>query len=122
MATARRNASRFHCDVLAVYVKGAHLSANEQKSLEGGLAKAREEGAHVEVLEGDDPIEAIVRYARSHSVTQIFVGHSAKKDFGTLSPHREIEHAGLDRLRDAGAGLGQSAFERKNLAVMFTKG
>lgn len=83
VATARRNASRFHCDVLAVYVKGTHLSAEEQKSLEEGLAKAREEGAHVEVLEGNDPIEAIVRYARSHSVTQIFVGHSARKDFGT---------------------------------------
>jgi two-component system sensor histidine kinase KdpD len=83
VATARRNASRFHCDVLAVYVRVRDLSAEDQKSLDEGLAKAREDGAQVEVLEGDDPIETIVRYARSHGVTQIFVGHSTKKDFGT---------------------------------------
>ncbi len=35
------------------------------------------------VLEGEDPVETIVRYARSHGVTQIFVGHSVKKDLGT---------------------------------------
>jgi len=83
VATARRNASRFHCDMLAVYVRQSGLSEVEQKSLEEGLAKAREGGAQVEVVEGDDPIETIVRYARSHGVTQIFVGHSAKNDLGT---------------------------------------
>jgi two-component system sensor histidine kinase KdpD len=35
------------------------------------------------MLEGDDPVETIVQYARSHGVTQIFVGHSLKKDWRT---------------------------------------
>jgi two-component system sensor histidine kinase KdpD len=83
VATARRNAARFHCDVLAVYVRGPGLSDADQKLLEQGLAKAREDGAHVEVLEGEDPVETIVRYARSHGITQMFVGHSARKDLGT---------------------------------------
>src|SRR5262249_1585652 len=83
VATARKNASRFHCDVLAVYVRKADLPENDRKSLEQGLAKAREEGAHVDVLEGNDPVEEILKYARSHGVTQIFVGHSAKRDWGT---------------------------------------
>jgi len=83
MATARRNATRFHCDVLAAYVRRPDLSEADQKLLEEGLAKARENGAQVEVLEGQDAVETIVRYARSHGVTQIFVGHSAKKDLGT---------------------------------------
>jgi two-component system, OmpR family, sensor histidine kinase KdpD len=83
VATAKRNASRFHCDVLAVYVKKSDLREADRKSLDQGLAKAREEGAHVEVLEGDDPVETILRYARSNAVTQIFVGHSAKRDWGT---------------------------------------
>ena len=83
MATARRNAARFHCDVLAAYVKQPDLSEADRKSLEQGLAKAREDGAQVEVLEGEDPVETIVRYARLHGITQIFVGHSTKKDLGT---------------------------------------
>jgi two-component system sensor histidine kinase KdpD len=83
MATARRNATRFHCDVLAAYVRRPDLSEADQKLLEEGLAKARENGAQVEVLEGQDPVETIVRYARSHGVTQIFVGHGVKKDLGT---------------------------------------
>jgi len=83
IATARRNAARFHCDVLAAYVRQPNLSEAYRKLLEQGLAKARENGAQVEVLEGEDPVETIVRYARSHGVTQIFVGHSTRKDLGT---------------------------------------
>jgi two-component system, OmpR family, sensor histidine kinase KdpD len=83
IATARRNAARFHCDVLAAYVRRQNLSDADRKLLDQGLAKARENGAQVEVLEGEDPVETIVRYARSHGVTQIFVGHSAKKDLAT---------------------------------------
>jgi two-component system, OmpR family, sensor histidine kinase KdpD len=83
VATAGRNAARFHCDVLAVYVRQAGLSDADRKSLEQGLAKARENGAQVAVLEGEDLVETIVRFARSHGVTQIFVGHSARKDLGT---------------------------------------
>ena len=83
IASARRSAARFHCDVLAVYVKQAKLSGGDQKSLEEGLAKARAGGLQVEMLEGEDPVATIVQYARAHGVSQIFVGHSAKKDLGT---------------------------------------
>jgi two-component system, OmpR family, sensor histidine kinase KdpD len=83
IATARRNASRFHCDVLAVYVKQANISAADRESLEQGMEKARAEGTRVEILEGEDPVETIVQYARSHKVTQIFVGHSVKRDLAT---------------------------------------
>jgi K+-sensing histidine kinase KdpD len=37
----------------------------------------------VEVLDGEDPVTSIVQYARAHGITQIFVGHSAKRDLGT---------------------------------------
>jgi two-component system, OmpR family, sensor histidine kinase KdpD len=83
IASARRSAARFHCDVLAVYVKQEKLSGTDQKSLEEGLAKARAGGLLVEMLEGEDPVATIVQYARAHGVSQIFVGHSAKKDLGT---------------------------------------
>ena len=83
ITTARRNAQRFHCDVLVVYVRQPSLSAAEQQSLEEELERARSEGALAEVLEGEDPIETIVNFARLHAVTQIFVGHSTRKDLRT---------------------------------------
>jgi two-component system, OmpR family, sensor histidine kinase KdpD len=83
IATARRNAARFHCDVLVVYVRCPDLSDADRKNLDEGLAKARDTGACVEILEGQDSVESVVQYARAHAITQIFVGHSARKDFAT---------------------------------------
>jgi hypothetical protein len=34
--------------------------------------------ARVDILRGEDPAETVVQYARSHGVTQIFVGHNTK--------------------------------------------
>jgi len=81
ITSARQNAARFHCDVVAVSVEPPHLSEADKREMEQSLAHARAAGARVEVLKGDDPVEAIVQYARSHGVTQIFVGHSLKKDW-----------------------------------------
>jgi len=83
IASARQSAARFHCDVVAVSVKRPNLSGEEQNAMDENLARARATGAHVDVLEGDDPVETIVQYARTHGVTQIFVGHSMKKDWRT---------------------------------------
>jgi two-component system sensor histidine kinase KdpD len=107
MATARRNATRFHCDVLAAYVRQPNLSDADRKSLEMGLAKVREDGAQVEVLEGEDPVETIVRYARSHGVTQIFVGHSTKKDLAT-----RMFGSTVSRLVRAARGIDVRIFPR----------
>ena len=82
IASARQSAARFHCDVLAIYVRLPNSSEAEHKDMEGILAHARAAGARVDVLESDDPVESIVQYARSHGVTQIFVGHSMKNDWG----------------------------------------
>src|SRR5215467_3080191 len=83
MASAKRSAARFHCDVLAVYVRQEGLSSADKKHLDEGLEKAKAGGLQVEVLEGEDPVTVIVQYARAHGITQIFVGHSAKRDLGT---------------------------------------
>src|SRR5262249_40486812 len=83
LASARRSDARFHCDVLAVYVRQPGLSAADRNSLETGLTQARSEGLHVEVLDGEDVAETILHFAGAHGITQIFVGHRAKKDLGT---------------------------------------
>jgi len=37
--------------------------------------------AHVEILEGEDPVDAIMTLARERGITQIFVGHSARQSW-----------------------------------------
>jgi K+-sensing histidine kinase KdpD len=81
MASARRSASRFHCDILAIYVRPPKASAADLKEMDEIVAHAHDAGARLDVLEADDPVESIVGYARSHGVTQIFVGHSMKHDW-----------------------------------------
>jgi two-component system, OmpR family, sensor histidine kinase KdpD len=83
IASARQSASRFHCDVLAVYVRRSKASAAELKEMDEIVANVHVAGARLDVLEADDPVESILQYARSHGVTQIFVGHSMKNDWRT---------------------------------------
>ncbi len=40
---------------------------------------ARAQQAHVDVLEGNDPVATILDYARRHNITQIFVGHNLRR-------------------------------------------
>ena len=82
IARARQSAARFHCDVLAIYVRPPNSSEAEHRQMEEVLARAHAAGARVDILDADDPVESIVQYARSHGITQIFVGHSMKSDWG----------------------------------------
>jgi two-component system sensor histidine kinase KdpD len=75
----QRQADRFHGDLHAVYVEQDDLSLADQQVVEANLKCARESGAHVEVMPGEDPIDAILEYARRQGITQIFVGHSQRK-------------------------------------------
>ena len=43
---------------------------------EDNFDAAKKAGATTEVLESDDPISAIVEFAREKRITQIFIGHS----------------------------------------------
>ncbi len=79
IASGRRNADRFHGDLTVAYVRQPEISADDQASLERNLAIARTASAHIVILEGDDPIAKILQFAREHSVTQIFVGHSTRE-------------------------------------------
>jgi two-component system sensor histidine kinase KdpD len=72
----RRQADRFHGDLHVVYVQQHQSSPGDEKMLEQNLAWAREARAHVEILPAADPIRAILDFAGTHGITQIFVGHS----------------------------------------------
>ena len=80
METAVAIASKFHAELVAAYINQPNLSDEDRQALEERLLIARGAGAHIEVLEGDDPAQAILQFARQRGITQIFVGHSQRSD------------------------------------------
>jgi two-component system sensor histidine kinase KdpD len=74
----RRQADRFHGELYVVYVDQARLETQDREKLNQMLEQARNAGAEVEVLQGEDVTEAIIDFARQHRITQIFAGHSGR--------------------------------------------
>jgi len=81
IASGKRNAERFHGDLTVAYVGQPELTADDQALLERNLSIARAANARIEMLDGQDPVETILRYAREHGITQIFVGHSTRRNW-----------------------------------------
>ena len=100
--SGRRNADRFRGELYAVYVRQTGLSSNDQMALDNNLAIAVESGAHVQMLEDEDTVRAVIDFARQNAITQIFIGHSMKKrgwfpSLGKTTVERLIESAeGMD--------------------------
>jgi two-component system, OmpR family, sensor histidine kinase KdpD len=78
LATARMMAQRFHAELIAAYVSQPGLSAADNVALEEKLGAARAAGASVVTLNGEDPVNAILDFAASRGVTQLFIGHSQR--------------------------------------------
>ncbi len=104
MQLAQITARRFHGDLIVAYVKQANISAEDQSALDGRMAIANAAGAHIEILEGDDPAEAILAFARSRGITQLFVGHSQRTGLARLKDRP------LDKLIWEGHGIDVCVF------------
>lgn len=81
IASGRRNADRFHGDLTVAYVSQPEISASDQAALERNLVMARAAQAHIEILDGEDAIDTLLKFARERGITQVFVGHSAREQW-----------------------------------------
>jgi two-component system sensor histidine kinase KdpD len=104
IAEAQIVAQSFHGELIVAYVKQPNLSEADQAALDARLAIASAAGAHIEILEGADPAQVLLDFARSRGVTQLFVGHSQRKGLASLrgSP--------LDKLIWEGHGMDVRVF------------
>jgi len=96
LESGRRNADRFHCDLLALYVEQKGLSDSERDTLAAYIHLARTLGAEIHRLDVQDSVSAIVEFARAHGVTQLFVGHSIPIGWRAV-----LSRSALDRLINA---------------------
>ncbi len=94
--SGRRNATRFHGALLAAYVEQGGLGENDRKRLNSNMDLARQMGAEVHSLHGQDFVTAILDFARDQRITQLFIGHSmrdGRKPFGRGPVDRLIDAA-----------------------------
>lgn len=79
LESGARAAARFHGRLLGLYVRQGELPREAEETVNESLAFARKLGAEVHIVEGtagEDPIDAIIRFAREQRVTQLFIGHT----------------------------------------------
>jgi two-component system, OmpR family, sensor histidine kinase KdpD len=81
IARGRRQADRFHGTLHVVYVNQKTQTQDDREATQRNLKLAGEFGAEVTVLSSDSPARAILAFARTHGITQIFVGHSRRSDW-----------------------------------------
>jgi two-component system sensor histidine kinase KdpD len=77
--SGRRNADRFHGELFTVYVRDDRHSEKDESKLQEQLRVAAQGGAQTAALDGYDPVEALMDFARTHRITQIFVGHPSRE-------------------------------------------
>jgi len=81
--TGRIIAERFHGELIVAYVSQPEISPADQAALDEKLAIARAAGASIEVLDGEDPVDTILDFARARGITQLFIGHSLRSGLWT---------------------------------------
>ena len=109
LESGKRNADRFHGELLAAYVGQSELSPEDRAALDRNLAIAREMNATVHLLHGRDPVKVILDCARSHGVTQIFIGHSQRRGWW----HR-FRGNPVERLIDLADGIDVRVFPQRS--------
>lgn len=88
ISRGKRHSERFHGQLFVAYVEQDRMTPGDRETLEKNLEAAREAQAHVEILHGEDPVAAILRFAEKQGITQIFVGHSLRRGwFQSLVPN-----------------------------------
>jgi len=108
LESGKRNADRFHCDLLVAYVKQKELSPVDDAALHRNLEIAREFGATTHVLEGTDPVRVLIDFARKQNITQIFIGHSHRHGWW----HR-LRGNPVDRLIELANGIDVRVFPQR---------
>jgi two-component system, OmpR family, sensor histidine kinase KdpD len=108
LASGRRNADRFHGELFAIYVSQPSLTPQDRIANERNVRVARAERAQVHVLDGKDPVETILVFAREHGITQLFVGHNLRRDW-----RARLRGSPLDHLINGAEGMDVRVFPHR---------
>jgi two-component system sensor histidine kinase KdpD len=109
LESGKRNADRFHGDLLVAYVRQADLSPEDQGALDRNLGVARELGATIHVLDGRDAVRALIDFARKEGITQIFIGHRQRRGWW-----QRLRGNPVERLIELAEGMDVRVFPQRS--------
>ncbi|HEY6971339.1 MAG TPA: amino acid permease [Candidatus Angelobacter sp.] len=89
--TARLVSRRFHGELVVAHVNEPELSRTDRLALDQKLEMAREKGIRVELLDGHEPVDSILEFARARGVTQLFIGHSQRSKLWSSMRGNSVE-------------------------------
>jgi two-component system sensor histidine kinase KdpD len=92
IASGKRNADRFHGELFVAYVNRPDITPEQKGVLERNLSYAQAAEARLEALDGDDPTDTIMHFARSHGITQIFLVNKMSHTWWDRIFGRPVEH------------------------------
>jgi two-component system sensor histidine kinase KdpD len=92
IGSGRRNADRFHGELFVAYVNRPDMTPEERTVLERNLAQARSANARIQALDGEDPADTIMQFARNHGITQIFLVNKVSNSWWDRIFGQPVEH------------------------------
>ena len=105
IASGKRNADRFHGELFVAYINQPDLPPAEKAALEQNLARAQEAEAQLAALDAEDQVDAVMHFARSRGITQVFVKRNAQESLWD-----RIAGGPIDRLIQAAEGMDVRVF------------
>jgi two-component system sensor histidine kinase KdpD len=105
LASGRRNSDRSHGELFAIYVTQENLTVEDRMAIERNVTLARAQQAQIDTLDGKDAVTTILDYARSHGITQIYVGHNLRHSW-----RDRVLGSPLDRIIQEAEGMDVRVF------------
>ncbi len=100
-----RNRDRFHGELIAAHLNRPDWSVEQRRKVEEGVELAREKGAEIAELDGEDPVDTLLRFARQRGITQIYVSQRGRENWW-----ERVFGTDLDRLIRAAEGMDVRVF------------
>ncbi|HZQ53493.1 MAG TPA: universal stress protein [Bryobacteraceae bacterium] len=105
LESGARNRDRFHGELIAAHMNRSEWSSEQREAVQRGLELAREKGAEIVELDGEDAVDTVLRFARQRGITQIYVGHKGRE-----SLWERAFGSDLDRLIRSAEGIDVRVF------------
>ncbi len=105
LETGARNRDRFHGELIVCHMNRPEWSPEKRSIIDDAVALAREKGAEMVALDGEDAVSTILNFARHRGITQIFIEHRGRESWWERAFGTE-----LDRLIRSAEGIDVRVF------------
>jgi two-component system sensor histidine kinase KdpD len=100
-----RNRDRFHGELIAAHLNRPDWTTEERERVMRGVELAKQKGAEIIELDGEDPADTILSFARQRGITQIYVGHKGRDSW-----FERVFGSDLDKLIKSAEGIDVRVF------------